>query len=206
MERVPRVVPQQTQSGDPRLQIGHELVEASTAHGQADGRVALLEHPDHGGQEGTGQGGEGADGQGAALEPGDVVQIGLGGVHLPHDPPGVVGQHLAGLGGHHPAGAAVQQRLADLLLELAQLLGHGRGRVHHQLGRRRDRALLDHLYQQGQAPHVEQMPSVVVKQQFILLWVGFIRYILALVLGNSAPTDRAERGVGRRNISSTSMI
>lgn len=82
--------------------------------------------------------GEGADGQGPALEAGDLAQVGLGCLHLPYDLAGMAGQHLAGFGGYDPAGASVEQRLPDLLFELAQLMGNGGGRVHHEFGRCRD--------------------------------------------------------------------
>ena len=48
-----------------------------------------------------------------------------------------------------------EQRHADLLLELAELLRHRRGAVRERLGDRRERAALAEFDQQAQASHVE---------------------------------------------------
>ena len=160
-ERVPGVIPEQAQTRDSGLQICDEFIEAGAAQREADGRVALFEGPDDDGQEGSGQGWERTHGQGTASEARNLAQVGPGCLHLPDDLAGVAGQNLAGLGGHHPAGATGEQRLPHLLLELAQLLGDGRGRVHHQLGRRGDRALLHHLQQKRQPPYIEQILAFV---------------------------------------------
>jgi hypothetical protein len=93
---------------------------------------------------------------------------------LPDDLAGMSGEYLAGLSGHHPAGAAVQQGLPHLLLELPQLLGDGRRRVHHQLGGSGDRSLLHYLQEQGKPPDIEQRLILFVKHPFASLCFSFI--------------------------------
>ena len=73
----------------------------------------------------------------------DCVTAELGVGHLLQDGLRVLVEHLAGVGAEHALGGAVQQLRAQLLLQLAQLLGQRRLRdVQHQRGARQ-RAVID---------------------------------------------------------------
>jgi hypothetical protein len=73
-----------------------------------------------------------------------LVDVGLEGLDLVDDPPPAVQEHLAGGGEVHPPGGPVQQPHAELLLELADLLGQRRLGHVQALGGAAEVALLGH--------------------------------------------------------------
>ncbi len=118
-------------------------------------RVVTQEPAEHQRQQRGTRGGERPQPQAAALQPRQVVELGLRRPQFQTDAAGARREDRARVGEPHAAREAFEQRLADLVLEAADLLGDGGHRVVQLLRGRREGTGLRHVGQQHHAAHVE---------------------------------------------------
>lgn len=155
VEAVPLVVPEQSLLHLTGVQHLPELGEDSSAHLDADARVTTPEPCECQRQQGRARGGEGTEPQGALVEGGEGVQVGLCGAQFPADGPTALGQRGTRRGGTDTAGQPLDERLPRLLLQQGHLLGGGGGRHAEGFRRGGERTAFGGLGEQQQAAHVE---------------------------------------------------
>ena len=105
--------------------LGADLARRDAAHVDVDQRVRLAEARDQR-QHGVHRRLVGADQHAAAAQVAQVLDRGLGLLRQPEQALGVVAQQPAGVGQGGVLGGAVEQALADALLEPADRLADGR--------------------------------------------------------------------------------
>ena len=103
---------------------------------------------------------EGDDAQVPAAQPGDGLELALGGVEAGEDRLGVGDERGAGVGQSHAARAALDELRAGLALESGDLLRDRRLGVGERLGRGGERAARGDLAQDPQALHIEHKTSL----------------------------------------------
>lgn len=127
VEAVPFVVPEQPLFHLAGVQHLPELREDSGAYLDADAGVATSETRERQRQQGRARRGEGTEPQGALVEGGEGIQVGLGGTELPADGLTTFGQRGTRRGGADTAWQPLDKGLPCLLLQQGHLLGGGGG-------------------------------------------------------------------------------
>ena len=91
-----------------------------------------------------------------AVEPGDRLDRGAPGLDVAQHLAGGLDERLAGGGEHHAPADAVEERGAELGLELADRLRHRRLRHVLGLGRARHAAVVDHREEQAEPSEIHR--------------------------------------------------